>query len=473
MLHRDVICKDYPSRARQTTHARGAVRYPLSLLDTGFGPSLRAMDLHVAHALTRFGLGRRGNEPLPGDPGSWLRSQLQGPDLPRFATPISTAAGLTALREDRQSRPEPGQSRARAVFRRDAMAELSNALTTPTPFRERLVWFWFNHFTISLRRGQCTAVAGAFIEEAIRPHVTGRFAEMLLAVMRHPAMLMYLDNAGSVGPDSAVGQRGKRGLNENLARECLELHTITPAAGYTQADVTSFARLLTGWSTDLQADPPGFRFRPFTHEPGEQVVMGRSFPAGEAGGVAALAFLADHAATHRFLATKLVRHFVADDPPPDAVRRIEGVLRDTRGDLGAVATALTRLDAAWQPQTKLRTPLDFVVATLRALEAPSPRPEQPWPIAVLAGMGQPLWSAPQPNGWPDRAEDWSGPEALLRRVDWSYGVAGWLSGPDPVEVAQASLGPLLQPATLGAMQHAGSRRDALTLLLSSPEFQRR
>jgi uncharacterized protein (DUF1800 family) len=359
------------------------------------------------------------------------------------------------------------------VYRRDAIAELANALTTEAPFRERLVWFWTNHFTISLRRGQCAAVAGAFVEEAIRPHITGRFADMLMAVMRHPAMLMYLDNAGSVGPDSPAGERSHRGLNENLARECLELHTVSPAAGYSQADVTSFAKLLTGWSIDLRADPPGFRYRPFAHEPGQQIVMGRAFPPGEEGGVAALLFLADLPATHRFLATKLVRHFVADDPPADAVRRIESVLRDTRGNLGQAAAALTTLDAAWRPQTKLRTPLDFVVATLRALDAPPPNVDQPYLIGTLAGLGQPLWTAPQPNGWPDRATDWASPEALLRRIDWSYAVAGRLTGPDPADVAEASLGPLLQPATLEAMHRAGSRRDALTLLLSSPEFQRR
>jgi uncharacterized protein (DUF1800 family) len=484
MLHRGVICKDYrqvgvaklaciASDVGRTPRAKAGIRYHSSLSDTGFDSKMRIMELPVAHALVRFGLGRRGAEPLPTDPGAWLRSQLNGPVSPRFAVPPTTAAGLTALREDRQNKPEPGRSRSRAVFRQDAMAQLSNALTTPTPFRERLVWFWTNHFTISLRRGQCAAVAGAFVEEAIRPHVTGRFADMLLAVMHHPAMLMYLDNAGSVGPDSPVGQSSKRGLNENLARECLELHTVSLAAGYTQADVTSFAKLLTGWSIDLRADPPGFRFRPFTHEPGGQVVMGRSFPPGEEGGVAALLFLANHHATHRFLATKLVRHFSADDPSADAVHRIESVLRDTHGDLGAAAAALTTLDAAWQPQTQLRTPMDFVVAGLRALDATPPQGDQPWPIAVLAGLGQPMWSAPQPNGWPDRAADWAGPEALLRRIDWAYAVAGRLNGPDPSEIAEASLGPLLQPATLEAIHRAGSRRDAMTLFLSSPEFQRR
>jgi uncharacterized protein (DUF1800 family) len=431
------------------------------------------MDIPVAHALARFGLGRRGSEPVPTDPDTWLRAQLRGPDSPGLANPPSTAAGLATLREDRQNRPAPGQSRSRALFRLNATEQLANALTTPTPFRERLVWFWTNHFTISLRRGQCAALAGAFVEEAIRPHVTSRFADMLLAVMRHPAMLLYLDNVGSVGPDSPAGQRGKRGLNENLARECLELHTVSPAAGYTQADVTSFAKVLTGWSIDLRADPPGFRFRPFAHEPGEQMVMGRRFPPGEEGGVAALRFLAAHPATHHFLATKLVRHFVADDPPEDAVRRVAAVLRDSNGDLGAAAAALITLEAAWQPQTKLRTPLDYVVATLRALDAPPPQPDQPYLIGALAGLGQPIWTAPQPNGWPDRAADWAGPEALVRRIDWAYAAAGRLGQPDPAEVAEASLGPLLQSATLEAIHRAGSRRDALTLLLTAPEFQRR
>ena len=431
------------------------------------------MDTDIAHALVRFGLGRRGYEPLPTDPGAWARAQLSGPDLLRLPNPPSTAAGLAALHEDRQNRPAPGQSRGLRLFRQDATAQLANALVTQAPFRERLVWFWTNHFTISLRRGECAALAGAFVEEAIRPHVTGRFADMLLAAMRHPAMLLYLDNVFSAGPDSPAGQRGKRGLNENLARECLELHTVSPAAGYTQTDVTNFARVLTGWSIDLTADPPGFRFRPFAHEPGEQFVMGRRFPSGEEGGVAVLRFLAAHPATHRFLATKLVRHFVADDPPEDAVRRIEGVLRDSDGDLGAAAAAVTTLEAAWQPLTKLRTPLDYLVATLRALEAPEPQPDPPYLVGALRVLGQPMWTAPQPNGWPDSAADWAGPEALLRRIDWAYAVAGRFGDPDPTVVAAASLGTLLRPATLEAMRRAGSRRDALTLLLTSPEFQRR
>ena len=429
------------------------------------------MDLRTAHALVRFGLGRRGSEPLPADPAAWIAAQLDGLD-PGVSEPGSTtAAGLAALRYDRENKPAPGESRARGAFRAAASAQLAAALTTGTPFRERLVWFWTNHFTVSLRHGGCAPLMGAFVEEAIRPHVTGRFADMLLAVMRHPAMLIYLDNARSIGPDSTAGERTKRGLNENLARECLELHTVTQAAGYTQADVTSFARVLTGWSIDLKADPPGYRFRPATHEPGEQTVLGRTFPPGEAGGEAALAFLGTHPATYRSLATKLARHFVADDPAPDVVRWIASALRDTGGDLGAAALAVTRAEAAWTPHAKLRSPMDFTVASLRAIDLPPAR--RPDLLGVLGGLGQPLWTAPLPNGWPDRAADWASPDAMLRRIDWAHAFAGRASGLEPADVAQASLGPLASDAMLGAVRRAGSRQDGLTILLSSPEFQRR
>src|SRR5579875_1927626 len=205
------------------------------------------MDVTAAQALVRFGLGPRAEEAPPGDPRSWLRRQLQ--TQAASDGPTSTE-GLEALRADREEKPLPQKSRSRALFIRDARAAITAALTTEAPFRERLVWFWANHFTVSVRRGQCAALIGPFIAEAIRPHVTARFADMLL----------YLDNAGSVGPDSPVGQRTHRGLNENLARECLELHTVSPAAGYTQADVTAFAAVLTGWSVDRDGPQPGFVF---------------------------------------------------------------------------------------------------------------------------------------------------------------------------------------------------------------------
>jgi uncharacterized protein (DUF1800 family) len=435
------------------------------------------MDLPAAHALIRFGLGPRLGEAPPADPLAWLMAQLDGPDParpdPATLDPAGTrtADGLRALRTDRENRPAPGQSVSRRVFRADAEAALAGAVTAAAPFRERLVWFWTNHFTVSLRQAACAPLVGAFIEDAIRPHVTGRFQDMLLAVMRHPAMLIYLDNAQSVGPDSGTGRRTGRGLNENLARECLELHTVSQAARYGQADVTSFAALLTGWSIDLKMDPPGFRFRPAAHQPGEKTLLGRSFPEGEAGGEAALRFLGTHPATYRALAAALARHFVADDPPPAAVRPIEAALHDTGGDLGAASRALIGPGPAWTPQAKLRTPTDFAIAALRATGLPADR----WPdlIGVVGGLGQPIWQAPLPNGWPDRAVDWAAPDAMMRRIDWAHALAGRAAASEPADVAEAALGPLLPEATLLAVRRAGSRQDGLTLLLASPQFQRR
>ena len=430
------------------------------------------MDAQTAHAMVRFGLGRRGDEALPADPVAWLQKQLDGDDPAVFDTRLPTTAdGLTVLREQFRLDLPPGESLVKPLFQADALAQTRHLLTTDTPFRERLVWFWANHFTVSIRQGSTNAVIGPYIREAIRPNVTGPFDAMLLAVMRHPAMLMYLDNNNSIGPNSLVGRNQKRGLNENLARECLELHTVSPASGYTQADVTEFAKILTGWSVDYDRLYPGFLFRPGAHEPGGKTLMGRRFPPNEAGGFAALEFLANHPATHRHLATQLVRHFVADDPPPEAVRTIEGVLRDTGGDLGAASAALLHLDAAWVPLTKVRAPLDFAVAALRALDLPT---DKQIPLeGVLSSLGQPLWNAPLPNGWPDIASEWAAPEAMMRRFDWTFSVAARAGDRDPAAVAEASMGSLLRPRTLEAMTRAGSRRDALTLLLSSPEFQRR
>lgn len=428
------------------------------------------MDTHAAQALIRFGFGRRGSEPPPDDPAAWLRAQLAtadaGPPGP------SLADGFDALKQDRDDPPPQGTPRRGAIlFRGEVTALIDQALTTATPFRERLVWFWANHFTVSIRAGRVAVVAGDFVRNAIRPHVTGPFRDMLLAVMQHPAMLMYLDNAASIGPDSAVGHRTGRGLNENLARECMELHTVTPASGYTQADVTAFANILTGWSIGRLGEQAGFRFRPAIHEPGALSLMGRDFPPGEQGGVEALTFLGTHPATYHHLATKLVRHFVADDPPPDAVRWIETVLRDTNGDLGQAALALVPLEAAWRPLTKLRGPQDYVLAALRAADLPDGK--RPNAQQIVRGLGQPLFGAPFPIGWPDQATDWAGPEAMMRRIDWAYGFAGRASDLDAEQIADASLGPLLTADTGLQIKRAGSRRDALTLLLTSPEFQRR
>ena len=430
------------------------------------------MDLRTAHALNRFGLGRRGDEALPPDPAAWLKAQLEADDTASFGTGLpNTADGMTVAREQFKLALPQGTTLVGPLFQQDVRAQTEQLIRTDAPFRERLVWFWANHFTVSTRAGVTFAVVGPFIREAIRPHVTGPFFAMLMAVMRHPAMILYLDNNNSVGPNSQVGRNQKRGLNENLARECLELHTLGVNGGYTQADVTELAKIISGWSVDYARLFPGYLFREATHEPGAKTLMSKRFPPGEPGGMAALEYLAHHPATHRHLAARLVRHFVADDPPPEAVRHIEGILRDTNGDLGAASAGLVDLDQAWTPLTKLRTPLDYAVAALRALDLPADKqlPLQP----ALAALGQPLWNAPLPNGWPDQGAEWASPEGVMRRIDWAWSVAPRAGDREAMHVAETALGPLLHDRTRDAIRTAGSRRDALTLLLTAPEFMRR
>ena len=433
------------------------------------------MDVQPAIASIRFAQGRRPSDPLPADPVAWLDSQLApglpGPELPADL-PSTQPAVFAAILEDNAHVRAGGMGRPNQarILRGETLAAIELAVVGQQGFRERLVAFWANH--LAVQRARAPNYIGLYVREVIRPHVTGRFEDMLLAMARHPGMLTYLDNNGSVGPNSPAGLRMRRGLNENLAREILELHTVTPAAGYSQDDVTSFARILTGWAFEARREPFGFVFRAQSHEPGPKTVMGKTFPPGEEGGVEALLWLARHDKTHRHLATKMVRHFVADDPPPAAVDHVHGVLRDTRGDLGAAARALVRLPEAWAtPLTKLRNPQDYVIAVLRAIEAPADSAERA--DAVMRLLGQTLWNAPAPIGYPDTAAAWAAPELMVRRIDWANGMAARGAGRDAAELGAAVLGPLCRPETLRAAARAGSAREALTLVLTAPEFHRR
>lgn len=441
----------------------------------------------------RFGLGLRLGEAPPEDPQAWLQRQiLQPADPPPGLT--ATEALITqninvVLRDEasgvaRTRAPElraalerhgvaiPDTSPLPALVRRETLRWAARRLTSPDPFRDRLVDFWANHFTTSRRGGAMATLPAALEHQAIRPHVTGRFADMLVAVTRHPAMLIYLNNNASVGPNSAASRNGRRGLNENLAREVLELHTLSPAGGYTQGDVQEFAKILTGWRVAGDRAPYDFLWQPQAHEPGPKHLLGRRFEEGEGSQEAALRFLAAQPATWRFLAAKLARHFVADDPPPEAVRALETVLRDTDGDLAAVSLALVSLPQAWDPPLrKFRAPQDYVVAACRALGVTEQRADLV--IGGLIALNQPLWIAPQPNGWPDRMTAWAAPEALMRRVDWAYTVAGRAGVSDLPGITAAALGPLARAETVGAMRGAGSMRDAATLLIGSPEFMYR
>jgi uncharacterized protein (DUF1800 family) len=261
-------------------------------------------------------------------------------------------------------------------------------------------------------------------------------------------------------------------VNENLARECLELHTIGVRGGYGQADVAALAMMLTGWTiAQPGTSNPGFRFARSRHQPGPKRFMGESYPDGLAGGEMALMRLAGHPATHRHIATKLARHFLSDVPPPDAIDRIVAALDATGGDLREAALALLDIPEAWRPLTKVRTPTDYAVAAFRALDLPPDA--DPSPAIMVHSLGQPLWGAPLPDGWPDVEAPWSSGEATLRRADWAFHLAGRLKHPDAGRIGETALGDLLGDRTRAAIRDAGCRREAVALLLASREFQRR
>jgi uncharacterized protein (DUF1800 family) len=367
-------------------------------------------------------------------------------------------------------------------------ARLAVAAATPAPFHERLVWFWSNHFTVSAEKALIFGLVGSFEREAIRPHVTGTFTDLLLAASRHPAMIMYLDNHLSVRKGWQPRQVARSsafpppsGLNENLAREILELHTLGVNGGYTQADVTEFARVLTGWTVRPIMNVPaaegaaGFRFDPARHESGARKLLGKTYAEdGVAQGEAVLRDLAAHPSTARFVATKLARHFIADEPPPGAVARIERAFRDSGGHLPTVYGALLDCPEAWErPLAKLKSPIEYIVSCLRAL--PSARASNPQGLFfTLRGMGQRPFFAPSPQGWPDTAESWTGADALWKRIEWAGILAARLgSGVDPVQLAGESYGAALGEDTRRAIERAESRQQGLALWLASPEFQRR
>jgi uncharacterized protein (DUF1800 family) len=365
------------------------------------------------------------------------------------------------------------------TYRAEALARLQRAVIADCGFTERLVTFWSNHFCISATKGELARMwAGAFEREAIRPHVLGRFGDMLKAVEQHPAMLFFLDNQQSLGPDSRAGQNRKRGLNENLAREIMELHTLGVGGGYSQGDVTSLARIITGWTfagrQGKLGAPGSFVFNANAHQPGAQQLLGKVYEAGGvAQGEAALADIARHPSTAKFIATKFVRHFVADDAPPALVARLQGVFGKSDGDLRALTMALVDADEAWQaPLSKLRSPYEFLVATGRLLGR---IPEDAGPyLGSLNLLGQPLWSPAGPNGFPDSNAAWAAPEGMKLRLDISAQIASRFgANTDPRDLLELAAADTASLETRQTIERAESRQQALALLLMSPEFQRR
>ncbi len=499
-------------------------------------------DMKAAIAVTRFGLGAKPGEldEARKDPQGFLKSQIRRTGADQPAGPTATSAERMAefrdyQRERREARlekaadtrpPAAGGARMEAgpnpamadaaqakgqdardpvkavgrMLRQDIGSDFSArtqlATTTDAAFRERWALFWANHFTVSATKAVTGVVVGPFEEEAIRPHVFGRFDDMLGAAETHPAMLTYLDQIQSIGPDSDAAQFMKRGgprgvgarlqpaalqqrsvgLNENLAREIMELHTVGVNGGYTQADVTEFARAMTGISIGGPRDPAyGVAvFRPQAHEPGARMVMGvRYDQRGKEQANAILADLAAKPQTARFICAKIARHFVADEPPPALVARLEAAWTASRGDLSKVAEALVSAPEAWTPRPeKFKTPYEFIVSSYRAAGTEPAGFQVLGPI--LTSLGQKPFSPASPKGWAEDAQSWAAPDAIVKRMQFAQNFStAAVRDRDPKALAADALGERLSPDTAKAIARAESRPEGFALLLMSPEFQRR
>lgn len=464
-------------------------------------------DFKAAIALNRFGMGARPGEmeSAAHDPQGYLFAQINPAGAERFPTTADTIGRLTALSEMRAARKlKPGEAvslekrsaagaaqlaRARVDVGGDFVGRVRLATDTKEGFRERWALFWCNHFAVSGTKPSVGSIAGPFENEAVRPFVFGRFAEMLTTAERHPAMLAYLDQNQSVGPNSAQAEARRarraaggpatpllRGLNENLAREILELHTVGVGGGYTQADVTEFARAMTGTVVASGGAELGrTTFRTRAHEPGARTILSVHYPASDpkTQSDAILADLAAKPQTARFVCGKIARHFVSDDPPPPLVAKLEATWIRTGGDLSQVAQTLIAAPEAWRPaQGKFKTPYEFIVSSHRAAGA-SP-PDYETLFKLLNAMGQRPFSPTSPEGWADDAQVWMAPDAIIKRMRFAQDFSeDALMDRNPVELAEQVLGGTLSSTTAQAIARAETRPEGFALLLMSPEFQRR
>jgi len=413
----------------------------------------------AARAVFDFQAERRAEQIL----AQRVQKEAEAGDTPS----TSDAAGATASPQKPAQPPLPQQ-----LLLNEAKARFDAAASSEIGFVERLVWFWSNHFCISADK--IVGMAGPYEREAIRPHVLGRFADLLQAVESHPAMLFYLDNVESMGANSIAGINRDKGLNENLARETLELHTLGVRSGYTQADVTSFAKVLTGWTWIPPGEPihgGEFVFNARLHEPGAQTVLGKNYSqAGVAQGRSVLADLARHPATAEHIAQQLAAHFIADEPPPALVAKLAKTFSDSGGDLKQVAKTLIAADESWMPQRqKLKAPAQWVAAVLRLTGTHAMVPIGQV-MNAQAVLGEPLWRPPAPNGFSDTEAAWI--DGVPKRLDVANIFAGRVPSADPLALLESSLGPLASPASRTTVARAETRRQALALLVMTPEFLR-
>ena len=446
-------------------------------------------------AAIRYGFGLSPDIAQP-DSIATMLARLGGPDvmaekfpIVHFAQRAEEEAALGELRKARrENKPgadeanRKGHNLARDQLARELVVTMLRPMLSEDGFRERLVQFWADHFTVVAKSKGLRFVTTGYIEDAIRPNITGNFRTLLKAVELHPAMLIYLDQILSIGPNSEVGQRAKRGLNENLAREILELHTLGVGGAYRQEDVRQFAELLTGLSFNFRN---GFKFRKAAAEPGAETVLGRSYGGGKPrieDIELALDALAIHPDTARHLARKLVVHFISDSPDAGMVDDLARIFLAADGDLMALYEALLNHPLAWQGfGQKAKQPFDFMVSSLRAmavtpahLQALTPREIKIYLSAPMMTMGQPYQMPGGPNGWPEGFDDWITPQGLAARIEWALIIAQKLGADlDPAALANTALADAADAQLARLVGAAESKTEGVALVLASPEFNRR
>ena len=393
----------------------------------------------------------------------------------------------------------------REMYRDDVHARVAQSALSPYGFYERLVTFWADHFSVSkyVNNNLMPGIVGAYEAGAIRPYVTGDFASLLKSAVLHPAMLYYLDQNRSVGPNSKNGQRNDTGLNENLAREILELHTLGVGGGYTQIDVREFAKILTGTrsrNVDLET-----RFFPGMAEPGAETVMGKTYGV-EVVGIEnvheVLDDLAQRPETAQHLSRKLAIHFIGDHPSSELIARMTQAYLASRGNLIALYDVLLHWPGSWADfGSKVKTPYEFIVSTARAFAAehtffdPLPpkeadkasgtmnmkmdsasarRRNNAYTVGSLVRLNQPIWDAPGPDGWPEQAEYWITAQSLVERNRLARRLyARRFNNTSPDELMETALGDAVSANTRNIVVGTQDPVDARTIVLVSPEFNRR
>lgn len=430
----------------------------------------------------RFGLGCRhdgGASDIV--PAAWAELALADPPADGLRASHEHQRHVWSIDRDKSDGQQERNRANRDAYRAELRYRIEASLAAPVGFRERLVHFWSDHFTVSARNVRLRGIVGAYEREAIRPHVTGRFADMLQAAALHPAMLIFLDNIGSVGAMSQVGQRRDSGLNENLAREILELHTLGAGNGYDQADITELARVLTGWTVHGEradaADQGRVRFLAAAHDGSARTVAGIDVSRHSGAAQARHVFdaLARHPRTAMHIGFKLAAHFTSERPPRALVERLARTFLEHDGHLPHLYKVLLEAPEVHEhPSWRYRSPLEHVTAMARAVP-PQTRDRQFWQLIARSALnlGQAPWTANSPAGWPVEDTAWLASGALQKRLELAETLAAQLPQTvDPRQLLETVL-PGASVETRFAIAGAGTRQQGIALAFMAPEFLKR